>query len=211
MPSIVQMRGGGCVQSGQHAVCDPTHTVTAGGHHHGLISTPLLLNGQDNDSVQTVVDPAFTVRANGGPARLITPALFSKINGSPTDTAWHPASDPFNTVTPRDTHGLIMLPWVDQFRADPVGVTKQLAALMVQVREQLDAIQEIPLDDITDEDLMRTHFRMLEPDPELRRAMAFADDYILLGNKTQITAGLGNSVTPPASAWITGQCLATLG
>ena len=32
--------------------------------------------------------------------------------------------------------------------------------------------------------------RMLEPDPELRRAMAFEDDYILLGNKTQSFPGL---------------------
>lgn len=44
----------------------------------------------------------------------------------------------------------------DQFRADPVGVTKHLATLMSQLREHLDAITEIPADEITDEDLMRT-------------------------------------------------------
>jgi site-specific DNA-cytosine methylase len=51
---------------------------------------------------------------------------------------------------------------------------------------------------------------MLEPDPELRRAMAFEDQYILLGNKSEMTSGLGNAVTPPVATWITGQCLATL-
>lgn len=57
---------------------------------------------------------------------------------------------------------------------------------------------------------MQVRFRMLQPDPELRRAMAFGDDYVLLGNKGQMTAGLGNAVTPPVSAWITERCLATL-
>jgi site-specific DNA-cytosine methylase len=57
---------------------------------------------------------------------------------------------------------------------------------------------------------MQSRFRMLEPHPELRRAMAFDDDYILLGNKTEMTAGLGNAVTPPVATWITGRCLDTL-
>jgi len=42
---------------------------------------------------------------------------------------------------------------------------------------------------------------MLEPDPEFRRAMAFEDDYILLGNKMQVVSGLGNAVTPPTATW----------
>ncbi len=214
-PSVIEMRGGGSIESGQHSVTEPAHTVTAGGSHHGLVSTPLLLNGQDNDSVQTAIDPTFTVRANGGPGRLISPALspalFAKFNGGPDDTAWHTVSDPFNTVTPRDTHGLIMLPWLEQFRADPIAVTKQLATIMSQLRHTLDTTPELSLDQITEEDLMNTRFRMFEPDPELRRAMAFADDYILLGNKTQMTFGLGNAVTPPVADWITGRCLATLG
>jgi len=210
-PSVIEMRGGGSIQSGQHAVTESTHTVTAGGSHHGLVSPSLLLNGQDNDSVQTVIDPSFTVRANGGAARLISPALFAKFNGGPDDTAWHPVSDPFNTVTSRDTHGLIMLPWLEQFRADPLAATRHLATIMSQLRHAIDATPELSLDQITEDDLMNTRFRMFEPDPELRRAMAFDDKYILLGNKTQMTFGLGNAVTPPVATWITGRCLATLG
>jgi len=210
-PSVIEMRGGGSIESGQHSVTESTHTVTAGGSHHGLVSTPLLLNGQENDSVQTAIDPTFTVRANGGPGRLISPALFAKFNGGPGDTAWHPVSDPFNTVTARDTHGLIMLPWLEQFRADPLEATKQLATIMSHLRDTLDTTPELSLDQITHDDLMNTRFRMFEPDPELRRAMAFDDNFILLGNKTQMTFGLGNAVTPPVATWITGRCLATLG
>lgn len=104
-----------------------------------------------------------------------------------------------------------MLPWVEQFRADPIAVTKQLATVMSHLRHALDSTRELPIEQITEEDLMSTRFRMLEPDPELKRAMAFEDDYILLGNKTQMTDGLGNAVTPVVATWITGRCLATLG
>jgi len=211
LPSLVEMRGGGSVQVGQHPVTETAHAVTAGGLHHGLVATPLLLNGQDNQSVHPVTESAYTVRANGGAGRLISPALFAKLNGGPSDTAWHPVTDPFNTVTSRDTHGLVMLPWIEEFRSDPLAVTKQLATLMPQLRQTLDSSPELSLDQITDEDLMNTHFRMLEPDPELRLAMAFDPNYILLGNKTEKTAGLGNAVTPPVATWITARCLETLG
>jgi site-specific DNA-cytosine methylase len=176
MPSLVEMRGGGSVASGQHPVTEPAHTVTAGGLHHGLVS----------------------------------PGLFAKFNGGPGDTAWHAAGDPLNTITTSDSHGLVLLPWIEQFRSDPVGVTEQLATVMCHLRHAVASVEELPLDAITDDDLMQVRFRMLEPDPELRRAMAFGDTYILLGNKTQMTAGLGNAVTPPAASWITERCLATL-
>jgi len=91
-----------------------------------------------------------------------------------------------------------------------VAITEQLAVVMSHLRHSLVSV-EVDLDPVTDEELGAIRFRMLSPDPELRRAMAFADDYILLGNKTQVTSGLGNAVTPPVATWITRQCLATLG
>ena len=211
-PSLVEMRGGGSAQSGQHPVTDATHTVTAGGRHHGLVSLPFLLNGQDNDSARSVADSGFTVRAEGGPARLVSPALFAKFNGAPGDTAWHSTCDSLNTVTTSDSHGLVVLPWIEQFLrgADAIAVTEQLATVMTHIRHALASVEELPLDSITDDDLMNVRFRMLEPDPELRFAMAFGPAYILLGNKTQMTFGLGNAVTPPPAEWITERSLATL-
>ena len=42
---------------------------------------------------------------------------------------------------------------------------------------------------------------MLERDPEFRRAMAFEDNYILLGNKTQVISGLETLLLPPTATW----------
>lgn len=210
LPAMIELRGGGSVECGQHPVFDAAQTVTAGGSHHGLMSMPLIRNGQDNDCARSAIESAFTMRAGGGSLQLLTPALFAKFNGGPGDTAWHTVCDPFNTVTQHDTHGLIFLPWFDQFGADPATVTRELAVQMPRLRDLLAACTELPRAAVTDEDLMLAHFRMLEPDPELRRVMAFGEDYILLGNKTQKTAGLGNAVTPPVASWITERCLATL-
>jgi site-specific DNA-cytosine methylase len=177
----------------------------------GIAAMPFMMNGQDNGSARSVAEAGFTARAIGQ-MLLVAPALFSKINGGPGDTVWHPTQDPFNTVTAHDTHGLIVLPWVEQFinNVDSVAVTEQLATVTTHMHHALASMEAEPGEPITEEDLMRTRFRMLSPDPELRRVMAFADDYILLGNQTQMTAGLGNAVTPPVAEWITEQCLATL-
>ena len=45
----------------------------------------------------------------------------------------------------------------------PVTVTNQLATLMSQLRNALISSPELSLDQITEEDLMNTHFRTLEP------------------------------------------------
>lgn len=108
-----------------------------------------------------------------------------------------------------DSTGLVVLPWVDQWRSDPVEVTRQLATCMTHMRHALATVEWDTMP-ISDDDLEGIHFRMLSPDPELRRTMAFGDDYILIGNKSQMTAGLGNAVTPPVASWLTERCLATL-
>lgn len=176
-PALVEMRGGGSKEAGQHPVTDPMHTVTAGGMHHALMST-----------------------LGGG---------FVKQNGAAGDTAWHDPVDPFGTITGRDSTGLMILPWLDQWRSEPTLVTDQMATIMTHLRHSLASI-EVSGSPVDDDELMRVCFRMLDPDTELRRGMAFRDDYILLGNKTQMTAGLGNSVTPPVQEWIGERVMASL-
>lgn len=179
------------------------HTTQA----YGLATAALAELHGGGSSERHVSSAAHTVLGGG-----LHHALFAKINGGPADTAWHPTTDPFNTVTAHDTHGLIIRPWVEQFLAgaDCVAVTEQLATVMTHMRHALASVDEEPGEPVTDEDIERTRFRMLEPDPELRFVMAFGPAYILIGNKTQKTAGLGNAVTPPVAAWITERCLATL-
>lgn len=167
---------------------------------------PVLRGDHDQDAHPS--EPVDTVSAGGNHHGLAT-VLHSKINGGPGDTAWHGVDEPLNTITGRATTGLVLLPWVDQWRSDPALLTEQLATVTTHLRMSLAAAPPYE-GEITDEMLDQVHFRMLAPDPELRRAMAFGDDYILIGTKEKMTAGLGNAVTPPVASWITERCLATL-
>jgi DNA (cytosine-5)-methyltransferase 1 len=181
---------------------------------YGFAHMPFVAEMRGGGSVAAgqhpIIDPLHSVTAGGFHHALNSmPAMFQKVNGGPTDTAWHLMDDPLNSITGRDTTALMVLPWIDQWRSDPIGVQDQLATVMSHLRHALASVTPTG-DPITDEDMDRVRFRMLEPDPELRRAMSFGDDYILLGNKTQRTSGLGNAVTPPVASWITERCLATL-
>lgn len=53
------------------------------------------------------------------------------------------------------------------------------------------------------------HFRMLKAH-EIQSAMAFNDDYIILGNQKHKIKQLGNAVTPPVAEWLIGQVVETL-
>ena len=197
-------------QTRARSIDDPMFTLTAtqgwGFAHQPFVSE--LRGGGSNE--RTVVDPLATLAASGTHHGLTLPALFQKINGAPGDTVWHDTSDPLNTITSRDTTGLIVLPWLDQYMSEPAAITDQLATVLTHARHALASI-EVDQRPVTDDDLDAIRFRMLEPDPELRRAMAFGRTYVLLGNKSQKTAGLGNAVTPTVASWITERCLATLG
>jgi DNA (cytosine-5)-methyltransferase 1 len=186
------------------------HATQAFGFAHVPFVTTLR-GGGSKRSAKEVTEPVDTVTASGFHHGLTSPAMFQKLNGDPGDTVWHHVGERLNTITGRDTTALLVLPWVDQWRSDPIAVTEQLATVMSHLRHSLAVAPiDASLEPITDDDLMQVRFRMLEPDPELRRAMAFEDEYILLGNQSDKTSGLGNAVTPPVASWITERCLATL-
>lgn len=53
------------------------------------------------------------------------------------------------------------------------------------------------------------YYRMLKP-PEVKLAMAFDKDYIVLGSGRWQVKQLGNAVTPPAMEWLVSQCIESL-
>jgi DNA (cytosine-5)-methyltransferase 1 len=53
------------------------------------------------------------------------------------------------------------------------------------------------------------YFRMLKP-REIKLAMAFDRDYVVLGNQKEQVKQLGNAVTPPAMEWLIKQVIESL-
>lgn len=175
-------------------------------HATGFVGLAHLRGNGDNLGTSSHPgEPVHTLAASGRHHAVISGGWIKQNAGQ--TTAWHPYSDPFGTATSIDTTGLVMVPWIDQWCSDPGSVLEPVAAALTHLRHSLAVAPEgdpgsIPLEDV--------RFRMLEPDPELRRVMAFDDDFKLFGNKTQTTAGLGNAVTPPVADWICKRVIGSL-
>lgn len=201
-------------QTRARAGSDPlfTQSTTA---EFGFASMPVLRGTSDSQLEAGAHASAqlLTISAAGRHNSLLT-AFTQKINGGPGDTTPHSVADRLGTLTGGGAYGieptgLFVLPSRDDWTLRSEAVTDSLAVATALVRQQLDRLPSYE-GDITDEMLLGVRWGMLEPDPELRRGMAFEDDYVLIGNKSQMTAGLGNAVTPPVASWITERCLATL-
>ena len=160
---------------------------------------------------RSVADVLRVVSAGGEHHGLVVAsAAFTKQNGGPSDTAWHEVTDPLGTVTARDTTALVVLPCLEQWRSQPTLVTDQMATITTHLRHSLVVAAPERTGEVSDEELGSVRFRMLEPEPEIKRAMAFGDDYRLLGTRRDRIAGLGNAVVPSVAEWITGRCMAVL-
>ncbi|MCB0615886.1 MAG: DNA cytosine methyltransferase, partial [Phaeodactylibacter sp.] len=53
------------------------------------------------------------------------------------------------------------------------------------------------------------YYRMLKPH-EIKAAMAFHQEYVVLGNSRQKVKQLGNAVTPPVMEWLVRQCVESI-
>lgn len=82
------------------------------------------------------------------------------------------------------------------------GIEEAMATVTTNDRAALvDAAKTARVEDCT--------FRMLQPH-EIKRAMAFPSDYIILGNKRDQVKQLGNAVTPPVSQMLCERAIESL-
>ena len=164
----------------------------------GLAWLPFIAELRGGGSVaRTVAESLATVTASGNHHGLVTPAMPAMVmrnNGSKGDGGEHctTPAEPFRTMTTAGHQSLLtwehmLVPYYGKGAArsvnDPIGAftTRDKYAL---VRGEVDI-----------EDVL---FRMLEPH-EIGRAMSFADEYIVLGNKREKVRQYGNAVTPNAA------------
>lgn len=145
-----------------------------------------------------------------------------------------PIHEPIRTLTTSGTQSLVVpyyatgMPAVAEQGAAPTVATRDRLALVVPAGgswSQATAVADRePLGTqtasesrglvITDEDIDACRFRMFSLD-EIAGAMVMhrhttGERYRVLGNKRQQMAQYGNSVTPPAMAWLIGQLLGVI-
>jgi DNA (cytosine-5)-methyltransferase 1 len=176
---------------------EPLRTQTAR-NETGLAWLPFIAELRGGGSVaRSVSDPLAAVTASGNHHGLVAPvmpAMVMRNNGSKGDGGEHctSAADPMRTLTTAGHQSLVtwehlLVPYYGNGSArtvrEPIGTlsTRDRYALVTG---------DVNVDDVL--------FRMLEPH-EIGRAMSFADDYIVLGNKRERVRQYGNAVTPNAA------------
>jgi DNA (cytosine-5)-methyltransferase 1 len=184
-PFLAELRGGG---STARAASDALSTVTASGNHHGLVMT----NNHQNRARPTIEPAPTMTTASGGGHALVMPYYGTGVTA--------PASDALSTVTTLARHALLHRN-NNSNRGDMSSMTTPVdepARTITTAGHQSVLQAERPTVNIEE-----VYFRMLEPD-EIKQAMAFPSEYVMLGNRREQVKLSGNAVTPPAARDLIG-------
>lgn len=185
------------------SVDEPLRTQTIR-NETGLAWLPFLTplrGGGDKDNARPVSDPLATVSAGGNHHGLAVPAelaaMLMRNNTSKGDGGemCTPAAEPMRSLTTRGHQSLVtwadlLVPYYGTGRARPVDEPLGVIPTVDRWALARGTAEDIDLNDVL--------FRMLEPH-EIGRGMAFADDYVVLGNKRDRVRQYGNAVTPPVA------------
>jgi DNA (cytosine-5)-methyltransferase 1 len=183
---------------------DPTGAVTTW-DHHALIGTPMMISVNDFDprAIPALTAPGGVQTTQDKWALATPPAFIAELRNNNLAGGLDEA---LGCVTAGGRHHALIdtSAFLHYYygsaqlsgMVDPVGtVTSVDRAALVQ------AMEGIEVEDCT--------FRMLQPH-EIQRAMAFPEDYVILGNSREKTRQLGNALTPPVMQMIMERCLETL-
>ncbi|MFI6793633.1 DNA cytosine methyltransferase [Nonomuraea sp. NPDC050383] len=175
----------------------PLRTQTAR-NETGLAWLPFVaeLRGGGSDA-RSVSEALATVTASGNHHGLCVPPGFVMRNNTPRGGAGHlctPFDEPLRALTTAGHQSVVtweslLVPYYGKGNARPAG--EPIGTLSTRDRYAVvNGLADLDLDDVL--------FRMLEPH-EIGRAMAFGQDYVVLGNKREKVRQYGNAVTPPVA------------
>ncbi|AWW31863.1 DNA cytosine methyltransferase [Echinicola strongylocentroti] len=118
-----------------------------------------------------------------------------------------PTSKPFGALTTMINHGIVSDDALKSFlsyyngSSQASGVNEAMGTVPTHDRVSVISYQKPKIEDC--------YYRMLKAH-EVQRAMAFDDNYVIVGNSRQKVKQCGNAVTPPAMEWPVGQCVESL-
>lgn len=190
---------GGCNRS----AAAPLHTQTSA-HGTGIISHNMLVSNYSPGWVRPIGREAGAITTSDGHAFLSTPIIIENKGQSTAKSI----SSPLASVTTKTSHGLLSSESLNSFlsyyyssSSQSSHMLKNMNTITTHERAALVTKNGININDCL--------YRMLKWH-EIRNAMAFESDYVILGNVKEKVKQLGNAVTPPAMEWLAGQCRKSL-
>jgi DNA (cytosine-5)-methyltransferase 1 len=170
---------------------------------HNSLVQPFILTERFEGFQRSLEEPLPTVMGGDGRVhhRLVQPFMITlrKNHGAKG------IADPLDTLVAGGTHHGLIQPFLTSYYSASDQVSDVGTAMPTVTTGDRHAL--VQPTNISVEDC---YFRMLQP-CEIKRAMAFADDYVVLGNKREKVKQCGNAVTPPIMEMLIRRCLATLG
>jgi DNA (cytosine-5)-methyltransferase 1 len=173
----------------------------------GLAVPPMVITLRGNQDARPATSPLTTVATSGAHHGLVIPdaAMITRHNtprGDPGQMST-PAVEPLCTLTTAGHQSLaswahLLVPYHGNAQsARPTG--EPAGTLTARDRYGLaSSAAAVGADEVTAVDVDDVLFRMLRP-PEIGRAMAFADAYVVLGTQREKVRLYGNAVTPPVA------------
>jgi DNA (cytosine-5)-methyltransferase 1 len=136
------------------------------------VVTPFLTESRGKSTARAITDPGGTITAGG------------IHHGVVTTESWHSFLSAYYNGSNCTKH-----------------ITEEMGSVTTTDRHSLVNFQAPVVEDC--------YYRMLKP-REVKRGMAFADDYVILGNSREQVKQCGNAVTPPPMEYLVGQAVKSL-
>lgn len=195
-------------------ITDPAPTTMPQGNPGIVVPPPFIVKLRGEESAQSGERPLGTVTAGGNHhGVLMPPAFLSSYYGTGGSA---PIEAGVPTVTGTDRHALVVPPpFLVSYYTRTTGQQAAVQELDAPVptvpgwavhylaQPAATPANELPaVDDCG--------FRMLQPE-EIKSAMAFPADYVILGTQRDQVKQAGNAVTPPVMEILVRRCLEVLG
>ncbi|MFJ8746657.1 DNA cytosine methyltransferase [Embleya sp. NPDC127516] len=188
-PPAAEPRGGGdhgplsSPVPTEHTFGRPLRPVTAA--EHTLVMRNNTPRGDAAQMCTPATEPLRTLTTAGHQSLITWPPLLIPSGGTWNEAAL-PVDEPMRTRTTSETDALLV-PYYGNGKARPIG---EPASTVTTIERHALVVADLDVQDCL--------FRMLAV-PEIQAAMAFPDEYVLLGTKRERVRMAGNAVTPPSA------------
>lgn len=177
-------------------------------HHYKLIIPPFIIKGEHSHGapsgkVKSSLNTFQTQTTRQSMGVVYAPFIVENKGQSKSK----PVTSPIGCMTSKDYHGIITHESFNSFISYYYGqnqashITNALGTVTTKDRHQLVTYNSLNIEDC--------YYRMIKA-AEVKLAMAFDQDYIVLGSSKDQVKQLGNAVTPPAMEWLVAQCIESL-
>ncbi|TXH13766.1 MAG: DNA cytosine methyltransferase [Hyphomicrobiaceae bacterium] len=197
-PYIVEMRANANARS----MGDPLSTIVASAIHHHLVIPPYIVEMYGKSNVRSIEEALSTVTAGVIHQGVAIPPFLAGYYGSDNVSPVNAAAP---TVTTVDRQGLVVPPFFLGYANGDGPAHPITDPLLTQHTGNNAGLVQPGFIPAVDD----CRFRMLTPD-EVGRAMAFPEDYVVLGTNKDRVKQFGNGVTPPALKLLMARCIASL-